>query len=117
MVPKSVYLNRKNVPKLQYHRMHSWMDVVFNKDVLCQYVKYDLPVLRVVQETAAAAKGPVSKSNGSNNVANYAPISRRLMDALKNDILSDQLLQSQPESFIEIDERVHKLNEFITKKC
>ena len=44
-------------------------------------------------------------------------VSNNLQKALETDVLSHELARSQPEAFLEIDERIRKLDEYIQKNC
>jgi hypothetical protein len=121
MTPKSIYSNTDIVPKLHFNRIELWKNLVFER--ICDYVSfntelnynnhhhpYQLPVLQVVQEAAASA----SHNNSSNS---NSLISNRLIEALKDDVLSYELIMSQPEAFTEIDDRINKLGRYIRQKC
>ena len=44
-------------------------------------------------------------------------LSNRLIEALKGDVLGDQLIASQPEAFEELDRRVYELATHIKRNC
>jgi hypothetical protein len=123
MTPKSIYSNTTIVPELHFNRIELWKNLVFER--ICDYVSfneelrynhrhYQLPVLSVVQEAAVLASHNSGSSIRSNS---RSLISNRLIEALKGDVLSYELIMSQPEAFTEIDDRINKLGKYIRDKC
>jgi hypothetical protein len=123
MTPKSIYSNTDIVPKMHLNRIELWKNLVFGR--ICDYASfnnelnynhhyyyYQLPVLQVVQEAAASASASHNNNSNSNSL-----ISNRLIEALKDDVLSYELIMSQPEAFTEIDDRINKLGRYIREKC
>ena len=125
MTPESIYSNTDIVPEMHFNRIELWKNLVFER--ICDYVsfnnelnynynhhhhQYQLPVLQVVQEAAASA----SHNNSSNSNSNSL-ISNRLIEALKDDVLSYELMMSQPEAFTDIDDRINKLGRYIKENC
>ena len=107
MTPKSIHSNRDIVPELHFNRIKLWEKLVFER--VCEMSNnYRLPVLQVVQQAAAQKGSTINKSS---------LISSRLIEALKEDVLSHELAMSQPETFYEIDERINKLGEYMRKNC
>ena len=101
MTPEAIYNNRK-VPREHYDRIRLWEGLVF--ETVCRVQHHRLPVMRVVREAAAGGGGG-------------RLVSSRLVKALGDDALSNELTSSQPEAFAEIDRRINKLNEHIQKNC
>ena len=109
MTPKAIFSNRNIVPDLHFNRIRLWETLVYEK--ICHVSHDRLPVLQIVREAAVAA--------GESNLDTLKRtlISNRLFKALKEDVLSYELTTSQPEAFLEIDERINKLWGYIQKNC
>jgi len=105
MTPKAVFSNREIVPDLHFNRIKLWENLVYER--ICKVSHKKLPVLRIVKDAASR------KDNATKN----GRISSLLLKALEEDLLSNELIKSQPEAFLEIDERVNKLEEYIRKNC
>ncbi len=96
MTPRAIFSNRETVPELHFNRIKLWENLVYER--ICHIPHHRFPVIRVVRD-----------ANGL--------VSSRLKQALQTDALSRELLESQPEAFDEIDERIHKLAEYILQNC
>eukprot|EP00535_Pseudo-nitzschia_heimii_P008623 CAMPEP_0197178550 /NCGR_PEP_ID=MMETSP1423-20130617/3796_1 /TAXON_ID=476441 /ORGANISM="Pseudo-nitzschia heimii, Strain UNC1101" /LENGTH=341 /DNA_ID=CAMNT_0042628319 /DNA_START=194 /DNA_END=1219 /DNA_ORIENTATION=+ len=102
MTPKHIFSNREIVPNLHFNRIRLWQKLVFER--ICHVPLHRLPAMRVVQQAMDGA----SKSS---------LVSYRLRQALEDDVLSDELLKSEPEAFSEIDNRINKLGKHVQKHC
>jgi len=99
MTPKAIFSNREVVPDLHFSRIQMWKDLVYER--ICHVPHHLYPVIGVILEA--------SNSNQK--------ISSRLLRDLQADALSAELVESEPEAFAEIDERVEMLVDYIRQNC
>ena len=91
-----------NVPRLHFNRIQLWKQLTY--ELACHLPR---KLQLFLQEAAAAAAADNNK----------LAVSDRLVEALRGDVLSQELLASQPEAFVEIDQRIHQLATYIHTNC
>ena len=101
MVPNADSSHADISSRAYKNRIQRWEDIVYERICIVPHRYY--PVVQVVLD-ATSGSGATS-------------ISSRLVKDLQADALASQLLHSQPEAFGELDERVHKLAEYIRQHC